>query len=88
MKLALIALAIEICLARIFAGSWVRAEVIVVLYCLFVYARQKMLIKKQNKDKPPIETKDTLMQDYMDGKTKSEKKLYHVYPTIGAIQKN
>ena len=51
MKLALMALAIEISLARMFVGSWGWAVVIVVLYCALVYvfmARKVLLSKNQN----------------------------------------
>lgn len=51
MKLALVALAIELGLARIIAGSWLWAAVIVVAYCLFVYVRQTKFIKRSDADR-------------------------------------
>jgi hypothetical protein len=46
MKLALIALTIEIALTRVFISSWGWAVVIVALYCTFVYIRKTIAIKK------------------------------------------
>ena len=51
MKLALMALAIEISLARMFVGSWGWAVVIVLLYCISVYARQILIVNKPKRNK-------------------------------------
>ncbi len=54
MKLALMALAIEISLVRMFAGSWVWAMGIVFLYCALVYivrGPKILLPKKRTKNK-------------------------------------
>lgn len=56
MKLALMALMIEICLVRLFIHSWGWAAVFVLLYCAFVYLvmwRKVFLLKKQNKKNIP-----------------------------------
>lgn len=86
------ALVIEICLVRVFVSSWAWAVVVVVLYCIFVYIRQVLLIKKQNKNKSGIESENTfegtLIQDSTNGNRKSRKQLYNMYPTISVAQKN
>ena len=73
MKLALIALAIEISLARMFVGSWGWAVVIVVLYCALVYvfmARKVLLSKKPNTSN--IKTGSTMLQGSINGNTISK----------------
>ena len=85
MKLALMALTIEICLARLFVGSWGWAVLIVVLYCTFVYIRKTISIKKQNKQ--AIKRENDVKQKSDNGNTKSEKQLYDRYP-IGAVPEN
>ena len=57
MKLALMALAIEISLARMFVGSWGWAVVIVFLYCISVYARQILIVIKPKRNKFKMEQK-------------------------------
>jgi low affinity Fe/Cu permease len=57
MKLALMALAIEISLVRMFVGSWGWAVVIVLLYCISVYARQILIVNKPKRNKFKIEEK-------------------------------
>ena len=57
MKLALMALAIEISLARMFVGSWGWAVVIVLLYCISVYARQLLIVNKPKRNKFTMEEK-------------------------------
>ncbi len=78
MKLVLLALAIEISLARMFAGSWVWAVAIVVIYCTLVYVRQMLLIKKQNKGKSrmKVEFGHIMIKSRIDSNNKSEKHLY------------
>jgi hypothetical protein len=71
MKLALIALATEISLARMFVGSWGWAVVIVVLYCTLVYvfiACKVLLSKKQNTSN--IKPGSTMLQGAINGNTK------------------
>ena len=73
MKLALMALAIEISLARMFVGSWGWAVVIVVLYCALVYVfmtREVLLSKKQNTSN--IKPGSTMLQGSIKGNTKSK----------------
>ncbi len=62
MKLALMALAIEISLARVFVGSWVWAVVIVLLYCILVYAKQISIVNKQKKNKFKMEDEYPMIQ--------------------------
>ncbi len=78
MKLVLLALVIEISLARIFAGSWVWAVAIVFIYCILVYVRQMLLIKKQNKGKSrmKVESGHIMIKSRIDSNNKSEKHLY------------
>ena len=61
MKLALMALVIEICLARVFAGSWQWAIAIALIYCSIVYIHMNLLIKNQDKNKSVKEFKGTNM---------------------------
>ncbi len=64
MKLALMALAIEISLARIFAGSWGLAVLFVFIYCIMVYIvvnRRSFSMKKRIKNKTKIEFGYTVM---------------------------
>ncbi len=62
MKLALMALAIEISLARVFVGSWVWAVVIVLLYCILVYEKQISIVNKQKKNKFKMEDEYPMIQ--------------------------
>lgn len=57
MKLALMALAIEISLARMFVDSWGWAVVIVLLYCISVYARQILIVNEPKRNKFKMEQK-------------------------------
>ena len=57
MKLALMALAIEISLARMFVDSWGWAVVIVLLYCISVYAGQILIVNKPKRNKFKMEQK-------------------------------
>lgn len=73
MKLALMALVIEISLARMFVGSWGWAVVIVVLYCTLVYgfkSRKVLLSKKQNTSN--IKPGSTMLQGTINGNTISK----------------
>lgn len=88
MKLALIALAIEICIARLFAGSWGWAVVIVLLYCTLVYLRQKILIKKQEKNESRVEFENLTRQDNLKGNKRKRKQIYNMFRPIGNIQNN
>ena len=79
MKLALMALAIEISLARMFVGSWGWAVVTVVLYCTLVYvfmARRVLLSKKQNTNN--IKTGSTMLQGSINGNTKSNEQFWDI----------
>ena len=71
MKLALMALAIEISLARIVVGSWGWAVVTVLLYCTLVYvfmARKVLLSKNPNTSN--IKPGSTMLQGSINGNTK------------------
>lgn len=57
MKLALMALAIEISLARMFVDSWGWAVVIVLLYCTSVYAILILIVNKPKRNKFKMEQK-------------------------------
>ena len=79
MKLALMALAIEISLARMFVGSWGWAVVTVVLYCTLVYvfmARRVLLSKKQNTSN--IKPGSTMLQGSINGNTKSKEQFWDI----------
>ncbi|MEJ7683967.1 MAG: hypothetical protein WKG06_40170 [Segetibacter sp.] len=78
MKLVLVALVIEISLARIFAGSWGWAVVIVLIYCMLVYVRQMLLIKKRNKNKSRMDvgSEHLIIKGRINSNNKSEKHLY------------
>ena len=80
MKLALMALAIEISLARMFVDSWGWAVVTVLLYCTLVYvfmARKVLLSKKRNTSK--IKSGSTMLQGSINGNTKSKEQLCDMY---------
>lgn len=80
MKLALMALAIEISLVRMFVDSWDWAAAFVVLYCTLVYvfmSRKVLLSRKQNTSN--IKFESTRLQDSLNGNTKSKKQLYNRY---------
>jgi TRAP-type C4-dicarboxylate transport system permease large subunit len=65
MKLVLMALVIEISLARIFTGSWGLAMLVVFIYCTIVYivvSRKGLSIKKRIKNKTKIEFGYPVMQ--------------------------
>lgn len=62
MKLALMALAIEISLARVVVGSWIWAVVIVLLYCILVYAKQISKVNKQKKTRFKMEDEYRMIQ--------------------------
>ena len=80
MKLALMALAIETSLARMFVGSWGWAVVIVVLYCTLVYVfkfHKVLLSKKQNTSNR--KSGSTMLQGSINGNTKSKEQLCDMY---------
>lgn len=78
MKLALMALAIEIGIARFFISSWGWAVVIVALYCTFVYVRKTIAMKKQSKNNPELEFGNAMIQGNVSGNSKKQK-LYNTY---------
>lgn len=79
MKLVLIALTVELLLARLISGSWAWAVAIVVLYCTYTYIRQSILIKKYNKGNSKMDSEYSVMQQHIDRK-KSYTKFQEVYP--------
>lgn len=78
MKLALIALTIEIALTRVFISSWGWAVVIVALYCTFVYIRKTIAIKKQNENRPETELRNTMIRANIRGNSNNQK-LYNLH---------
>lgn len=69
MKLALMALTIEIGLVRLFIHSWGWAAAFVLVYCALVYLvmwRKVFLLKKQNKNTSPIDTEYTVIQNSLN----------------------
>lgn len=78
MKLALMALAIEIGMARFFMSSWGWAVVIVALYCTLVYVRKTISMKKQSKNKPELEFGNAMIQANVRSNSKKQK-LYNTY---------
>ena len=88
MKLALMALAIEISLARVFVSSWGWAAAFVVLYCtlVFVYMSRKVwLSRKQNTQ--GMKSESSIFQGYVNSNTKRERH-YNMYAHIDALQEN
>lgn len=80
MKLALMALVIEIFLARIFAGSWGLAVMLVAIYCTIVYAvmsRKVWLTKKREKNKTKTNSEFNFIQVINRNKS-SEKQFYTI----------
>jgi len=80
MKLVLMALAVEISLARVFVSSWVWAVGIVLLYCIFVYVRQTILMKKRGKNKSDSEFENIMIQGYINGNRKKQNEFYDMRP--------
>lgn len=81
MKLALMALVTEIFLARLFAGSWGLAVMLVAIYCTIVYiimTRKVWLTKKRNKNKTKTNSQFNIIQG-MNRNNSSEKQVYTMY---------
>lgn len=88
MKLALMALVIEIFIVRIFISSWKWAAVIVGLYCILVYIWQTILTKKQKRTKSGTEYEDIWRQDSISGSKKRKRRVFNIDTDISASQKN
>lgn len=72
MKLALMALSVEIGLARLFTNSWGWAVAVVALYCTFVYVRQTIAMKKTNRNEPELKHRNTMIQANMRRNSKKQ----------------
>jgi len=79
MKLALIALVIEVCLARLIVGSWGWAIVTVVIYCTIVYVRHTVLIRKERKGKSTKKVEGSVFENYVTSNRKRENSLPEIY---------
>jgi len=79
-KLVLMVLALEISLARIFAGSWIWAVLIVLLYCTFVYIRQTLITKSRNKS--GIGNDFTMIEGRINSNSKMRKQLNNIYESM------
>ena len=91
MKLALIALAIEISLARLLTSSWIWAVVVVFVYCTLVYARMSYkaaLEKKQNGNKFVGEPDSFIAQDNIYVNRNNKNQLFDMAGNLEVFQKN
>jgi len=80
MKLVLMALAVEISVARMFAGSWGLAGLLVLIYCTIVYivVRGKGLLEKnQDKNKTKIDSHYTIARG-INGNKESEDQTFAI----------
>ncbi len=88
MKLALMALAIEIGLARLLVGSWLWAGVIILFYCIYVYKKHVGLMKKQEKDNCKTVFEDTIIRGNINGNRKGKQVSYDIQRSLQVIQSN
>lgn len=84
MKLALMALVIETCLFRVFAGSWAWAVVCTVVYCILVYGLQMVRLRRHNTNKSETDSGNI----YIQGNRKNQRRMSGLYPNISLTQKN
>ena len=85
MKLALLVLAIETCLARIFVNSWAQAMLIVVLYCVAVYIWRTFKNRKRRKSTAPHQV--NMIQHCIDNRNRRSQSS-DIYQPVALGQNN